>query len=146
MTTFETSRTLPAPPADVFAAFEDPARLAAWWGPDGFRNTFDACEFKPGGAWKFTMHGPDGTDYRNESVFEAIERDRRVVVRHLSAPRFRLVVDLTPSGAGTQVHWAQTFEDAAVAEAVRHIVVPANEENLDRLAAQVQAGRGASPR
>ena len=46
-------------------AFSDPVRLARWWGPAGFTNTFTICEFKPGGQWSFTMHGPDGTNYPN---------------------------------------------------------------------------------
>lgn len=138
MTTFETSRLIPATPDEVFAAFEAPARLANWWGPDGFRNTFEVCEFRTGGDWRFTMHGPDGTDYPNESRFAEIERARRVVIDHVCAPRFRLTVTLTPSGTGTLLTWSQAFEDPAVAEAVRHIVVPANEQNLDRLTDEVR--------
>jgi uncharacterized protein YndB with AHSA1/START domain len=137
MSIFETSREIPATPAEVFAAFETSTRLANWWGPMGFRNTFEVCEFRPGGAWRFTMHGPDGSNHRNESTFVEIERDRKVVIHHLSQPRFRLTVTLTPSGPGTRVTWSQSFEDPAVAESVRHIVVPANEQNLDRLAAEV---------
>jgi uncharacterized protein YndB with AHSA1/START domain len=137
MSTFNTTRDIPANPADVFAAFEVPARLARWWGPDGFRNTFKVCEFKPGGAWQFTMHGPDGSNYPNESVFLDIERDRTVVIHHLSLPRFQLTVTLAPSATGTLLSWSQAFEDPAVAQAVRHIVVPANEQNLDRLTAEV---------
>ena len=30
---------------DVFAAFSEANRLAAWWGPDGFTNTFEQFEF-----------------------------------------------------------------------------------------------------
>jgi ubiquinone/menaquinone biosynthesis C-methylase UbiE/uncharacterized protein YndB with AHSA1/START domain len=143
MPTFETTREIPATPSDVFAAFEVPARLAKWWGPDGFRNSFDVCEFRPGGAWRFTMHGPDGSNHRNESVFEVVERDRQVVILHVSPPRFRLTVTLSPTAAGTRVDWSQAFDDPQVADAVRHIVVPANEQNLDRLAAEVQAGKAA---
>jgi uncharacterized protein YndB with AHSA1/START domain len=73
MNTFKTSREIPATPAAVFAAIADPQRLARWWGPDGFRNSFEVCDIRPGGAWKFTMHGPDGASYPNESVFFAIE-------------------------------------------------------------------------
>jgi uncharacterized protein YndB with AHSA1/START domain len=145
MTTFQTSREIAATPAQVFAAVEEPARLARWWGPDGFRNSFDTCEFWPGGRWKFTMHGPNGADYLNESVFVEIEPARKVVLDHLSLPRFRLTVELSPSAGGTLVNWVQAFEDPAVAEAVRHIVEPANEQNLTRLSAEVAAGiaRGA---
>src|SRR4051794_38504484 len=68
MNTFETSREVPAPVEQVFAAISNPARLARWWGPAGFTNTFATCEFKTGGRWSFTMHGPNGANYPNESV------------------------------------------------------------------------------
>jgi uncharacterized protein YndB with AHSA1/START domain len=144
MTTFQTSREISASPAQVFGAFAEPSRLARWWGPAGFHNTFDICEFKPGGVWKFTMHGPDGAHYPNESVFEEIEAARKVVIHHVCEPRFRLTVEFLPCAAGTLVTWVQVFEDAAVGEAVRHIVEPSNEQNLNRLTAEVAAsiGRG----
>ena len=140
MNTFQTSRDIAASPAAVFAAIADPQRLARWWGPDGFRNSFETCDFRPGGAWKFTMHGPDGANYPNESVFHAIEADHKVVIDHVCQPFFRLTVDLEPSASGTRVGWTQVFEDAAVAAAVAHIVEPSNEQNLTRLAAEVSAG------
>jgi uncharacterized protein YndB with AHSA1/START domain len=139
MTTFATQRHIPADPAEVFAAIADPRRLARWWGPEGFTNTFEVCDFTPGGAWRFTMHGPDGANYPNESVFAEIEPGRRVVIDHIAPPRFRLVVELSPAEGGTLVSWAQTFEDPAVAAAVRPIVEPANEQNLTRLAEEVAA-------
>lgn len=139
MTTFQTSREIAATPAAVFAAIAAPERLAKWWGPQGFSNSFEVCDFRPGGAWRFTMHGPDGTSYPNQSVFETIEDARKVVIQHACAPLFRLSIELLPSDTGTQVLWTQVFEDPAVAAAVRHIVEPANEQNLDRLAAEVAA-------
>lgn len=140
MTTFQTSKDIAAAPAAVFAAFADPQRLARWWGPDGFRNTFEVCDFRPGGVWKFTMHGLDGASYPNESVFHAIETNRLVVIDHVCQPLFRLTVDLLPSATGTLVRWTQVFEDAAIAAAVAHIVEPSNEQNLNRLTAEVAAG------
>ena len=62
--TVQTSRKIAAPPSSVFAAFENSDRLAVWWGPAGFANIFDICEFKPGGKWSFVMHGPDGKNCR----------------------------------------------------------------------------------
>lgn len=137
MNTFKTSREFAASPAAVFTAFADPARLARWWGPQGFRNTFEVCDFRPGGVWKFTMHGPDGANYPNESVFFAIEADRLVVIDHTCQPHFRLTVELEASGQGTLLHWTQVFESAETAAAVAHIVEPSNEQNLDRLAAEL---------
>ncbi len=139
MSIFQTSRELSAPPEAVFAAISDPQRLARWWGPDGFTNTFHTFEFRPRGPWTFTMHGPNGADYANESEFSEIVANSRVVVRHLSQPHFVLTITLSPSDGGTRVAWVQAFDDPAVAAAVRHIVEPSNEQNLDRLAREVGA-------
>lgn len=61
-----TSRVIDAPGERVFVAFADGARLARWWGPKGFTNTFAEFEFRPGGAWNFVQHGPDGGNYPNQ--------------------------------------------------------------------------------
>lgn len=137
MTTFTTTRKIPAQPATVFAAIEDPTQLAAWWGPRGFTNSFETFEFKPQGRWVFTMHGPDGASYPTTSVFSAIEPNRKVVVQHQCQPFFELTITLTADGGGTLVRWEQAFADVAVAQAVRAIAEPANEDNLDRLTAVV---------
>ncbi|MBF4990809.1 SRPBCC family protein [Methylophilus sp. QUAN] len=128
-----TSRLLPYSPAAVYRAFAMPELLAKWWGPEGFTNTFEVFEFKPGGQWRFVMHGPDGKRYPNESVFAALEPNSKIVIEHVCAPLFTLTVKLTAVVNGTEVSWAQVFADVETAEAVRHIVVPANEQNLDRL-------------
>ncbi len=137
MDTFTTSRHFSAPPAAVFAAIRDPLRLARWWGPAGFTNHFESFDFRPGGRWVFTMHGPDGRSYANESVFARVEPDTRVVIRHTCAPLFTLTITLEASGGGTRLHWQQVLDDPDVAAAVAHIVEPANEQNLDRLGAEL---------
>ncbi len=134
---FDTSREIPATVEQVFAAFTDPARLARWWGPAGFTNTFSLCEFKTGGRWSYVMHGPDGKNYTNESTFAEVEPRKKVVIQHLSNPRYRLTITLTPSAKGTLVSWSQAFENPTVAKGLEHIVIPANEQNLDRLTAEV---------
>lgn len=135
--TFNTSREIPATPEQIFAAFSDPKRLALWWGPAGFTNTFHVCEFKKGGRWSYIMHGPERGQYANESVFAEIESARKVVIQHVSKPRYLLTITLNPSAAGTVVGWSQAFEDPEVGKRIEHIVVPANEENLDRLSKEV---------
>jgi uncharacterized protein YndB with AHSA1/START domain len=145
MSTFKTSRIFNATPESMFSALQDPARLARWWGPAGFRNTFELCDVRSGGAWRFTMHGPDGANYPNVSTFVAVEAPHKVVIQHENAPRFVLTITLSSDAAGTRVDWVQTFEDAAVAAAVRHIVEPANEQNLDRWMAEVGGHASESP-
>jgi uncharacterized protein YndB with AHSA1/START domain len=130
----------PATPEAVFGAIADPARLARWWGPEGFTNTFETFQFIRGGRWKFMMHGPNGANYPNESEFSEIVPNAKVVVRHVSEPKFELTIALSPSDEGTKVSWVQVFDDPAMAAAIRHIVEPANEQNLDRLAAEVGGG------
>ena len=144
MTTFSTTRQLAATPAAVFAAIRNPESLARWWGPSGFSNRFQVFEFQVGGRWVFDMIGPEGQVYPNESVFTGIEENAKVVIQHVCPPHFQLTITLAPSADGTCLRWDQAFEDAAVAEAVRHVVVPANEQNLDRLSAELADGAGAS--
>jgi len=147
MSTFSTSREIPATVEDVFAAFRQPERMARWWGPAGFTNTFNVFEFKNGGRWSYVMHGPEAGHYQNESVFAEIEPPKRIVIQHVSKPEYRLTITMTSSAVGTVVSWAQTFEDPEVARRVERIVVPANEENLDRLSAEVlrEPGGGDGP-
>lgn len=138
-TSFHTARVLAHPPARVYAAFADADQLAAWWGPQGFRNEFEECDFRRGGRWKFVMVGPDGARHDNLNTFVELQAGTRAVIQHESAPRFRLTVELAPDAAGTLVSWTQVFEDPSVAAAVAHIVEPANEQNLDRLGALLDA-------
>ena len=142
MTTFSTSREIPATIEQVFAAFSHPERLARWWGPAGFTNTFSICEFENGGRWSFIMHGPDGHNYPNENVFAEIESPTKVVVQHVSEPKYRLTIGLASAAAGTVVSWSQTFESSEVAGRIEHIVVPANEQNLERLSVEVSRKLG----
>jgi hypothetical protein len=83
------------------------------------------------------MHGPDGGNYPNESIFAEIETPSKVVVQHASEPKFRLTIALTPSATGTVVSWSQAFESSEVASRIEHIVVPANEQNVERLSVEV---------
>lgn len=139
--TFCSERVLPYAPDALFDAFARPELLAKWWGPDGFTNAFELFEFTSGGRWKYVMHGPNGATFQNESVFVEVQAPSRLVIQHVSKPRYLLTVAIAAHEAGTAITWTQTFEDAAVAARIRHIVEPANEQNLDRLEA-VLAGDG----
>lgn len=135
---FVHTRLIDAPREQVFAAFAEPTRLARWWGPNGFTSTFSVFEFRPGGAWRFVMHGPDGTDYRNENVFAEIVAPDRIAIEHSAAPHhFVLTVTFTAQGPRTLVGWRQMFDTAAEKQRIAAFVAPANEQNLDRLAAEV---------
>jgi uncharacterized protein YndB with AHSA1/START domain len=134
------SLLIEARPADVFAAIQDPVRLARWWGPDGFTNTMHVFEFREGGSWTLTMHGPDGQHYPNESRFIRIEPNACVVIEHLGGHHFFLTLQLQPEGPGTLVKWQQTFDTRAHYESLASFVAEANQQNLRRLEAEVRHG------
>lgn len=73
------SRKIEASAELAFEAFTDPEHLSHWWGPDGFTTTTTEFNFQPGGFWRFTMHGPDGTDYPNWVRFEEIARPEQLI-------------------------------------------------------------------
>ena len=131
-----TTRLLDAPTERVFRAFSDAAHLAAWWGPAGFTNTFHAFELRTGATWRYTMHGPNGGNYENESVFADVAPER-IVIEHVSLPRFTLTITLAREAGKTRLAWRQRFPTAADCERLRALAVTANEQNLDRLEARL---------
>ena len=76
------TRLVSAPRALVFEAWTQPEHVINWWGPNGFTNTIHEMEVKPGGIWRFTMHGPDGTNFPNRIVFQEVEKPSRLVYAH----------------------------------------------------------------
>lgn len=130
-------RWIPATPEAVYAACADPARIARWWGPAGFTNTIHTFDFRPGGEWKLTMHGPDGKDFPNESRFTRLEAARVFEIEHLNGHHFVLTLTFTPVDGGTRVDWRQAFDTAAHYQGLATFVAQANEQNLDRLQEEV---------
>ncbi|MFO7544381.1 MAG: SRPBCC domain-containing protein [Trueperaceae bacterium] len=76
------SRLFDAPRDLVFEAYTNVDAKSQWWGPHGFTTTTHAADVRPGGEWRFTMHGPDGTDFPNRIVFREIAAPERLVYDH----------------------------------------------------------------
>ena len=76
--TLEMKHTLPAAPSVVFAAFSDPAKLAQWWGPEGF--TVPTLEFDPvvGASYRIEMQPPDGEPFHLTGEFRAVDPPLRL--------------------------------------------------------------------
>lgn len=113
------TRVLAAPRALVFSVWTDPKHLVQWWGPNGFRTTTHAFDFRPGGVWRFVMHGPDGRDYQNRITFEEIVTPERIVYRHdggddVEPLQFTQTVTFEDIGNDeTRLTWHGTFPSAA---------------------------------
>lgn len=139
------TRVFDARPEDIFGAFADPRLLAQWWGPDGFTNTFQTFDFRPGGDWIFTMHGPDGTNYPNESRFVEIAHPERIVFEHLRPMHwFHLTALLTPEENGTRLTWRMRFEAAEEVMKIGRIVTASNQQNFNRLEAALRVSTDSS--
>ena len=75
------TRLLPAAPEAVFAAWTDPARVTAWWGPRGMTTPECRVELRPGGRHETLMRDAEGREYRNTMLIEAVEPARRLALR-----------------------------------------------------------------
>lgn len=95
------SRVVKAPREKVWKALVDPAQVNAWWGPDGFKNIDVVMDVRVGGAWTFTMVGPDGTRYPNHSTYVELKAPERFVYDcgDGSSVKFRGVITLEEMGA-----------------------------------------------
>ncbi|HET6403713.1 MAG TPA: SRPBCC family protein [Candidatus Thermoplasmatota archaeon] len=109
--TIALTRVFRASPERVFAAWTDPAKLARWFGPDGFSTTTHRFELRPGGEWHHTMRGPDGREYPNRIRFVEVDPPRKLVYDHLSEPHFRTTVTFHPEGEGTRMLFEMRFQD-----------------------------------
>jgi uncharacterized protein YndB with AHSA1/START domain len=77
------TRLLDAPRELVFKIWTDPAHLIQWYGPKGFVTSVYEMDVRPGGVWRLTMRGPDGTDYKNRIVFVEVKKFERLVYKHV---------------------------------------------------------------
>ncbi len=112
------TRVFDAPRDLVFSVWTDPNHLAQWWGPNGFTTTTHAFDFRPGGVWRFVMHGPDGRDYQNRVTFDEIIPPERIVYHHggggdVEPVQFSTTVDFEDLGNGqTRLIWHGKFPSA----------------------------------
>jgi uncharacterized protein YndB with AHSA1/START domain len=99
------SRTLNAPIEQVWESWTIAEKIAQWWGPEGFTNTIQKMDIRTGGEWELWMHGPEGTDFKNKSIFQEIIPFKKIVYAHITGLKFMATIDFTPIGEKTQVRW-----------------------------------------
>lgn len=112
------TRVYAAPRALVFTLWTDPRHIAQWWGPNGFTTTIHEMDVRPGGVWRFVMHGPDGVDYKDKIVYREVAAPDRLVYDHVSGPQFHVTVTFADQGGKTTVTVRMLFESAAERENV----------------------------
>jgi len=131
------SRLFNAPIELVWKAWTEPEHIKNWWGPNGFTNTIFKMDVKPGGEWDLIMHGPDGTDYKNKSVFKEIVKHKKIVYEHVSGPKFLATIEFESQNDKTFLKWHMLFETAE--EFIRTIKTFKADEGLKQNIEKLQA-------
>jgi uncharacterized protein YndB with AHSA1/START domain len=135
-----TTRVFDAPRALVFEAFTDPEHISEWWGPNGFTTTTFEMDVRPGGTWRFVMHGPDGTDYGNKVVYSEVVKPERLAYAHGfdddRPPLFDATITFEDQGDRTLVTLRSIFPSAAIRDrTVKEVgAVEGAKQTLARLA------------
>ncbi len=143
------SRVFDAPRELVWEAWTDPRHVIHWWGPDGFTTTIKRMEVKPGGVWEHTMHGPDGTDYPNKSIFTEVVKPERICYLHGGekkgdpAVQFEATWTFEDLGGKTRLTIHSVFPSAAERErAIRDYgALEGARQTLARLAGHLQTAQ-----
>jgi uncharacterized protein YndB with AHSA1/START domain len=142
-----TSRVFDAPREVVWDAFTDPKQVALWWGPRGFTTTIHEMDVRPGGCWRHTMRGPDGTNYPNASIFQEVVRPERIVYSHGGGKEggqgasFIATWTFEAQGEKTLMTGRMVFAEAAARELVvrEYGAIEGAVQTFDRLAEHLKA-------
>lgn len=132
-------RIYKAPLKTAWEAWTDPKQAAKWWGPRGFTITTHSKELKVGGHWHYTMHGPDGTDYPNKTIYLEVEHGKKLVYDHGGyddrPPLFRVTVVFSEKMGQTQMEMTMTMPSAEALKQSKEIIKKADGNSTwDRLA------------
>ncbi len=141
------TRVYDAPARAVWDAWTIPEQVAKWWGPRGFTNTNIEMEVKPGGKWRYTMHGPDGTDFPNLIVYTEVKSPELLAYEHRGEGDFEDVaftvrVTFEAEGDKTRVTMKSVFADPAQLKRVveEYGALEGAKQNLERLGEFTELG------
>ncbi|MBI5058510.1 SRPBCC domain-containing protein [candidate division KSB1 bacterium] len=141
-----TSRLIRAPRELVYKAWTDPQQAVKWWGPRGFRTTSHESDIRPGGVWRYTMHGPDGRDYPNRARYLELAPPERLVYihddGHDESSGFHVTVRFEAVDGGTLLTMHAVFATAARRDFVvtEHNAIEGAKQHLERLAEHLASG------
>ncbi len=133
------TRVYDAPVETVWDAWTDPEQVAQWWGPRGFTLTTHSKDLRPGGHWSYTMHGPDGVDYPNWTLYHEVEEHKKLVYDHGGnddrPPMFRVTVLFSEVDGQTRMEMTMALPTPEAAEEARKFIKKAGgNATWDRLA------------
>lgn len=85
------------------------------------------------------MHGPEKGNYENECEFIKIEKPSLIAWKRFSKPLFQVLATFEELSANqTKLVFKQLFETAEECNKLKPYVVDKNEENFDKLEAELR--------
>lgn len=141
------TRLIDAPVARVWRAWTDNAEIVKWWGPHGFSDETTSREFKPGGHWRHTMIGPDGTRFLNFATYKEIETEKRIVLVNGGGKEdddegvgFSSTITFKAVGNKTEITMRSVFPSVEMRERVvkEFRAIEGGQQTLSRLDAHVR--------
>ena len=135
---FALTRIFDAPRELVFRALTKPELLKQWFGPRGWWLVVCEVDRKVGGAWRFVMRGPDGSDMGMRGVYREIVSPKRLVYTEMfdGYPGELKVTTILVEHAGkttltaTILYPSQEIRNLVIKDGMEHAAA----ESYDRLA------------
>jgi uncharacterized protein YndB with AHSA1/START domain len=137
------TRVLNVSCAFVWKMLSTPDHLKHFWGPDGFTNTFKTFDFRVDGESRFTMHGPDGTNYPNRIIYRELDAPRYIRWDHDNGGegewdhKFVGEIELFEEGNKTRIELRVNEPTMESRDNIAKYAVEGGKQNLDRLAAYI---------
>ena len=104
------TRVLDAPRETVWKAYTDREAVTHWWPPPGQAMDTQEFDLRPGGAWRSTLHGPQG-DFEQNMTFVVVQEPQ--MLAYLYEPgRVFTTIELADEGGKTTVTVTLAFASA----------------------------------
>jgi len=132
------SRLFNAPRDLVWEVWTNPKHTALWWGPNGFTNTIYEMDVKPGGIFKFMMHGPEGVDFPNIITYIEVVKPERLVYNHgnfENPEMFFVTINFLEDNGKTRITMRMLFKTAEERKVVveKYGALEGQKQHLDKL-------------
>jgi uncharacterized protein YndB with AHSA1/START domain len=126
-------RTIPVSPANVWAAWTDPALMVQWFTPAPWKTVSAEVDLRPGGGNCVTMESPEGERFPNSGCYLVVEPERLLVFTSVMGADFRPIavengaedlpftgrIELTPTDDGG-IHYRAIALHADESGSARH--------------------------
>jgi uncharacterized protein YndB with AHSA1/START domain len=128
------TKILKAPIDLMWEVWTNPEHIVNWWGPKSFTTTIHQMNLEVGGGWLLTLHGEDGTNFPNRSIFKEIIPFKKIVYEHFN-PHFFTTVLFEPDGDETLIDWSLLFDTTEMRDIIvkAHKADEGQKQNLEKL-------------